>query len=315
MPGPTPLLPSAGSASGRGMLSAVETLLVVIDEGGFLAAARRLGIAQSTVSRQVGLLEANVGAPLLTRTTRRVALTDAGRFFADRARIGLAAIVEAHTGAGAIGVEPQGLLRVTMPEALGRRVIVPMLAGFVVATPKISLELDLCDERRPLERGHFDLAIRVGPPVQGEDVGEMLLDGRLLLVATPAWALSNPLSDPAELAAVDGAIVLRGPRLRSEWPFEHSGKRSRIRVRPRHMTTDVEAALSLVLGGAGCSLLPDWLVQEHLRCGELTALCPDWRAPAYPVRAIASGPLLAKTAAAMAWLRERMKEPRLISDD
>jgi DNA-binding transcriptional LysR family regulator len=287
---------------------AAEILLAVVDAGGFAAAARVLGLAQSTISRQVALLETQVGVPLLTRTTRRIALTDAGRFYAERARAGLAALAEAQSGAAALGDEPQGQLRVTMPEAFGNHVVVPMLAAFAAAHPQVMLDLDLSDEVRPLDRGRFDLAIRLGRAAPGETEGNMLVDGRLLLVAAPAWAAAHVLTDPSDLRTLAGAIVLRDPHVRDDWPFRRDAERRHVRVRPMHLATDTQAALTLALAGAGYTVLPNWLVAAHLAAGRLVQLLPVWRMPAYPVRVVLAKPVLTKATAAVEWLRAGMAD-------
>jgi DNA-binding transcriptional LysR family regulator len=139
-----------------GALEGAVALVAVAEHGGFAAAARVLGVAQSTVSRQVSALEHAVGAHLLARTTRSVRLTEAGQWFYERARTGLAAILEAERGASSVGSQVEGVLRVTMPEAFGRRVIVPALAKLCALHTKLRLELDLSDEPHALERGGFD---------------------------------------------------------------------------------------------------------------------------------------------------------------
>lgn len=285
-------------------LGSAEALLAVIDHGGFAPAARALGVAQSTISRQVDQLEKRTGTRLLARTTRSIRLTDAGLFFVERARAGLAALAEAEAGAAAVGVEPSGLLRVTMPQAFGRRVVVPVLAAFAARHPKIRLELDLSDLVRPLDRGAFDIGVRLGPARGDEPAGERLRESRLLLVGTPDQA--SRYTGLEDLSAAD-AVVVADPVPRLEWPFALEGERRRVRTRPVHVVSDVEAAHALVLAGAGVSLLPDWLVRADVNAGRLVELIPGWRAASYPVRMICASPSLAKVAAAATYLHMELR--------
>ncbi|WP_195908419.1 LysR substrate-binding domain-containing protein [Novosphingobium sp. Gsoil 351] len=104
------------------------------------------------------------------------------------ARAGLAALAEAEAGASAVGTEAAGLLRVTMPEAFGRRTVVPILAGLVARFPAIQLEIDLSDLPRALDRGAYDIAIRLGRVQEGEAAGELLRESRLILIGAPQYA-------------------------------------------------------------------------------------------------------------------------------
>ena len=137
--------------------SEAEAFLAVVDRGGFGAAARELGITQSTVSRRIAALETRIGKRLVERTTRRVALTEAGLAFANDLRDVLARLADAEGRVQSEGSEPEGLLRVTMPTAYGRTSVLPRLAALARRYPRLRFELDLSDRYVDILEEGYDL--------------------------------------------------------------------------------------------------------------------------------------------------------------
>jgi DNA-binding transcriptional LysR family regulator len=129
----------------KASFSEAEAYLAVVDRGGFGAAARELGVTQSTISRRIAALEQRIGKRLVERTTRRVTLTEAGLAFANDLRDVLARLADAEGRVQSEGSEAEGLLRVTMPTAYGRTSVLPRLAGLAKRHPRLRFELDLSD--------------------------------------------------------------------------------------------------------------------------------------------------------------------------
>ena len=168
-------------------LSEAETFLVVAECGGFGAAARELGVTQSTISRRIATLEARLGVRLIERTTRHVALTDAGRSYANELHDILLRLRDADARAQRGTAEPEGLVRVTMPTALGRASVVPALARVVRRYPKLRFELDLSDRYVDLGEGTYDVAVRLSTTPQSGIREEQIASFGLCLCASPGY--------------------------------------------------------------------------------------------------------------------------------
>ena len=143
----------------RPNFSEAEAFLAVVDHGGFAAAARELGVTQSTVSRRISALELRIGKRLVERTTRRVTLTEAGLAFAHDLRDVLTRLADAEGRVQSDSAEPSGLLRVTMPTAYGRTCVIPRLAVLANRYPRLRFELDLSDRYADIHEEGFDLSL------------------------------------------------------------------------------------------------------------------------------------------------------------
>ena len=254
----------------------------VVDQGGFAAAGRSLGIPKSRLSRRVAELEAQLGARLLQRTTRRVALTDAGDAFYRHCAAMRESARAAQDAVAALQVAPRGLVRLSCPVTLAQSVLGDALPAFLQRYPEV--RIDMLVSNRPvnlLDEG-IDVALRVRQTLDdsGSLVVKRLGHSRSVLVASPALlARQGTPTRPEELgqldtvamSAVDGrsSIRLVGPGGATH-VFEH---------RPRYAADDLLAVRAAVLGGVGMSFLPDYLCTEGLGSGQLVHVLPGWEPP------------------------------------
>src|SRR5690242_5934344 len=263
--------------------SEAETFLAIVDSGGFGAAARELGVTQSTVSRRVTALEARIGKRLIERTTRSVSLTEAGAALANDLRDVLARLADAEARAQADEVEPAGLLRVTMPTAYGRFRVAPRLAAIATRYPRLRLEVDLSDRYVDLLEDGFDVAIRIAEPTRTGLMSRRIDRFTLHACASPGYLLGkNPVEHPKDLLGHD-CIVQRTYAPRNKWRFNVSGEAIGVDVVPRIVVSDMAAARELVVSGAGVSILPSYLVSEDLAAGRLIELMPAASLPSIEV--------------------------------
>ncbi|MDD1962119.1 LysR family transcriptional regulator [Pseudomonas sp. 39004] len=151
-------------------LLAMKMFAATVDAQGFSAAARKLGLATSSVTRLVDALEAELGATLLNRSTRQVSLTEAGARYYARARGIFEALDEADASVADRGEEPVGVLRLCLPVEFGRRVIAPHLGAFLARHPALELDIDLSDRLDDLLDGRYDLSIRLGDPAPNDEL-------------------------------------------------------------------------------------------------------------------------------------------------
>ncbi len=251
-----------------------EAFLAVADRGGFGAAARELGVTQSTISRRIAGLEARIGLRLIERTTRRVALTEAGLSYSGELRDVLMRLENAEARVQTQMAEPEGLLRVTMPTAYGRACVLPRIARLAGRYPRLRFALDLSDRYVDLLDGAFDVAVRLAsPPQSGVDVRRIGSYG-LRLCASPDYLAKNARpAVPSDIAGHD-CLALRTYAPRVGWSAEWQGRSFEMEVSPRMIVSDMTALHRMVLAGAGLAVLPAYLADDDMAAGRLVDVLP-----------------------------------------
>ena len=259
-------------------LAALRAFTAVIESGGFAAAARRLGIATSSVTRQVDSLEAKLGARLFNRSTRTVTPTNAGHsYYVHAVRI-LSDLEEADRAIAQLDESPRGPLRVSAPVAFGRLHVAPMVAGYLARHPAVELELNLSDTLVNLVEENVDVAIRVADLQDSPAlIARRIAPHRRVVCASPEYfAARGEPETPADLAHHNCLCYAQGPR-RIFWRFkdEHGTRDEEVggTLRSNNAETLVEAAIR----GAGIVVLPTWLVGEHLHAGRLQPVLTQYR--------------------------------------
>ncbi|CAM4236781.1 LysR family transcriptional regulator [Comamonas aquatilis] len=259
----------------------------VVETGSFTAAADRLGITKAVVSQQVARLEREFRATLLTRTTRKVAPTDAGRAFYQRCALILKEAGEAFDELAEVAAEPSGTLRLTAALDYGITAVVPAIAEFTRRYPQCKVDAVLSDQSLDLMSGQVELAIRVGwlteLNLQARQIGSF----QQLLVAAPSWAAQVlGLTQPQEIAALPfvANTALRDP---VHWRFSHQtlGVQS-VLVHPVVSLDATLAVREAVRQGAGLSVLPDYAVAEDLQAGRLLQVLARWSLPSGGIHAV-----------------------------
>ena len=261
----------------------------VVDQNGFAAAARKLGMPRSRLSRRIGLLEDRLGIKLIHRSTRRFTVTEIGREYY---RHCVAMMVEAEAAQETIDrmrTEPQGVVRVSCPSSLIYFEIGEMIARFMEQYPKVAVLLESTNRRVDVIREGFDLAIRVRfPPLEDSDlVIRKLADSPQCLVASPSVskAFSRPLV-PADLASLP-SLGLNPAGLEHEWQLDGpDGATATISHRPRFATEDMMALRLAALRGIGVCQFPTFVVADDLTSGQLVDLLPEWSPKAGIIHAV-----------------------------
>lgn len=260
-------------------LNDLRFFVEVVEQNGFSAAARKLGMPRSRLSRRIGMLEERLGARLIQRSTRHFAVTDIGRDYYQHCR---AMTVEAEAAQEVIDrmrAQPQGLVRVARPSSLIYFQIGEMIARFMADCPKVEVLLESTNRRVDVIREGFDLAIRVRfPPLNDSDlVIRKLAESPQRLVAHPSVleGVSLPLV-PADLAALPS--LGWGPAAQEhEWRLASpSNAMATVRHTPRLVTEDMVALRLAALRGVGVCQFPTMVVEEDLNAGRLIPVLPDW---------------------------------------
>ena len=256
------------------MLAAMRVFQKVAATLSFTEAGDRLGLAPSSVSRHVDGLETQLGVKLLTRTTRRLSLTEAGEAYQQRVDALLAELDAVHEHIAAFGGAPRGRLKLSAPRVFGKRLLTPLVPEFLAAHPQVTLELTLTDDYVDLVETDTDLAVRIGALGDSSLISRPLGRYRRVLVCAPAYLQGQPAPrSPADLAA-HRCLRYRRAGERVVWTFLRPEGEGYVEHLPQggFVANDVEALLQAAEAGLGIAMLPYWLVRDALEDGRLVPL-------------------------------------------
>jgi DNA-binding transcriptional LysR family regulator len=291
-------------------LNRLAVFVAVVGAGSFTAAAAQLGTTKAMASQHVARLEKELGVTLLLRSTRRMALTEAGALFhADCVRI----LGEAEAAIERVGENrdiPTGTLRVGASSDHGPAVVAPALASFARLHPQLKVELVVSDRIADPIAERFDVSVRVGWLRDSRLHAARLGAFRQRLVGAPSYlAAAGTPRRPDDLAQ-HGWIALSVLPAPLHWTFAGvAGARRSVRVRPVAEVNSTLSAYAMVLAGGGLSVLPDYLVDDAIGDGRLVSLLRGHRLPDGGIYAVYSGrhpP--AKVRAFVAHLREAAQQ-------
>lgn len=258
-------------------LHAADIFCRIVRSGSFANAARSLGVNPSSLTRTLRDLESVLGAQLLSRTTRRMNLTEAGTLYLQHAESMLAASRDAREAIATIsGGIPRGHLRVSMPVMVGERLLGPNLHRFHEQYPELHLEMDLSDRTMPLVQGGFDLGLRIGRLKDSSLRARHLTTVQRVLVASPVYLEkhghpANP-SDLAQHACITLGQLAGGVH----WKFWKNRHLETYTTQGWLHCTSPALALTLALKAQGILRLPTWVALEGLRENKLAIVLPDW---------------------------------------
>jgi DNA-binding transcriptional LysR family regulator len=270
-------------------LEAMAVLLAAVDAGSLSAAARRLGLPLATVSRRVAELEAHLGARLLTRSSRRLTLTDAGRSYAAAAKRILEEVGEAERAAAGEYRSPKGELIVTAPIVFGRLHVLPVAMAFLKAYPEIDVRLVQADRVIDLQESHVDLAVRIADLPDSSLIALRVGSIRRVVCASPGYfAARGTPRRPADLAAHD-CVTFEGPIAPDIWAFASGETAATIPIRPRLAVNTAEAAVDAAVAGLGVTRVLSYQVAEALSAGTLSLALQEFEPPPSPVSLVYAG--------------------------
>lgn len=258
-------------------ISAIRAFVQVAKRESFSAASRDLGTAASVVSRYVKELESDLGVRLMTRTTRQVALTEAGRDFLLRAEVLLDDFDALRDATQTLHSQPSGKLRITTPVAFGQTRIAPLIPEFMERYPKLSVSMHLTNQMVDLVEEGFDLGIRLATQLADSSlVARKFGMSRSFVCAAPAYCERYGIpKTPVELQSHN--CVLNRDDVVTRWDFSYpSGRSTSVKVEGRLSANSVEAVRQAVLSGAGIGLLPEFLIKDDLQTGALQPLLAEY---------------------------------------
>jgi DNA-binding transcriptional LysR family regulator len=262
----------------------MRTFVRVAERGSLSSVARELGVGQSTITRQLRELEEAVGVPLLSRTTRRVTLTDEGsRYYANSVQI-LRLVDQAGDEARGTRGAPAGTIRISCTAAFGVLHVSRLIFAFQDRYPDIAVDLNLTDERVDLVREGVDIAVRLGPLTESSMKLRSLGHSQRLMVAAPDYlAKRGRPAVPQDLSGHEGirmsniagsdTLVLHG----------RGGERHAVPFAGRFRIDHGLAAREAILAGRGIAPAHRWLVDDLVTAGRLEVILPDYSPPSVPL--------------------------------
>ena len=294
-------------------LTAMQTFVRVVESGSFSAVARETSTTQSGVSKQVAALERLLGAQLLSRTTRSLALTEAGeRYFAQARRL-VAEIAEAESELRQGEQQLNGWLRVAASVGYGRLKLLPLVKTFLAAHPNVKIDLKLNDGFIDLVEAGIDVAIRIGELADSSLVASRIGTTKRVLIASRTYLNSLPKGlevprEPQDLLQ-HNCIVYSELATQNAWTFTagphasaENGSQVTILSQGNLQTNSSEVIRASVLSGMGIGYSPTWLFEDVMASGDLQILLPDWPTPALPIHLV-SPPQRRQSAKVQAFVR------------
>jgi DNA-binding transcriptional LysR family regulator len=267
-------------------IDAMQAFIAVADLGGFAPAARKLGLSPSGVTRLIAALEERLGARLLQRTTRSVALTDAGARYLERARRILADVEEAETSIQDERTRPTGRLVVSAPIGFGRLHVSPVMSEYLKRHAEVSGELRLTDRMVNLVEDGVDLAVRIGHLADSSLVARHVGEMRRIVVASPGYLKTHGEPKTPDAIASHQTIQFGGASIAPDWRFVRDGNEVRIAPVPRLTTNSSDAAIGYAVRGGGLTRVLAYQAADAIKAGRLKILLAKFEPPSLPIHIV-----------------------------
>jgi DNA-binding transcriptional LysR family regulator len=301
------ILESSFSAPPNLDLDAVRVFVAIVESGSFQGAARRLGLPRSTVSWRIASLESALGVQLLSRTTRRVGVTDAGRAYYHDVHAALQAVEDANRRVAGLAATPRGPVRVSASVSFGATWMNPIIQRVAEQYPAVDVVVHLTDRYVDLVAEGFDAAIRGGELPDSSLTARSLGAIRARHYAAPAYLRGRPpLDAPRDLAQHEVLLYSGGPR--SSWAFE-GPERLVVPVSGRYTVNNHALPLDAAVRGLGVTRTFPFLAAGPVADGSLVEVLPGWSAPPSRLHALTLG-ASRRTAALEAFLRVLLEVTR-----
>lgn len=263
----------------RANLSDIQVFMAVVDAGSFVAGGKAMGLSRSAAGKAVLRLEERLGTRLLNRTTRTLSLTDEGRIFYQHGLRIFATVDEAEASVAGTTGTPRGVLRLTVPDAFGRLVILPIIRRYLADWPEVQVEMSFTDRVEDIVEEGFDLAIRIGVTTSDSRmVSRVIARFRAMLCAAPSYLAERGEPEDVDDLATHDCLIFTSRNHKQAWRFPGEGGgwikapgRNRLRL------DSGEALRDAAVAGLGIALLPDFLVARDLAEGRLRQVLPELR--------------------------------------
>jgi DNA-binding transcriptional LysR family regulator len=268
-------------------LDAMSIFVAAVEAGSFSAASRRLGVPLPTVSRKVADLEAHLNTRLLVRSTRRLALTDAGSAYLAACKNILEQVGEAERAAAGEYVTPKGDLIIAAPIVFGRLHVLPVVNDFLATFPDINVQMVLSDRNADLIEDHVDMAVRIGALADSSMVTTRVGSVRRVACASPAFlAAHGTPTTPDDLAAMP--CITFGTTAGSSWMFTAKNRRAprHVPVPARLAVNTAEAAIDAAIAGVGITQVLSYQAAQAIKDKRLKIVLREYEVEPLPVHVL-----------------------------
>ncbi|MCW8881623.1 MAG: LysR family transcriptional regulator [Sedimenticola sp.] len=268
-------------------LTDIAVFVQVVESGSFTAAAERLSLSKSVISKYVTRLEDRLGARLLNRTTRRLSLTEAGRAFYERSERGLQELAEAELEVSHLLGEPRGTLRINAPMSFGVLHIAPAMPSFLQRYQELSVDINFDDRKVDVIEAGFDVSIRISELGDSSLVARRLGPCRHAVVASPAYLEQQGVPRTPEDLERHNVISYRYQESAREWEFGLPGEKPvSVSIQGSIQMNNSLALREAVLNGAGIMRAPTFVVGEDIRLGRLQPILANYILPEVSIYAV-----------------------------
>ncbi len=262
---------------------AMSILVAAVDAGSLSAAGRRLGMPLATVSRKVSDLEAHLKTKLLTRTTRQLSLTDAGRSYVAACKRILEEVGEAERAATGEYSAPKGEFIMTAPIVFGRLHVLPVVSEFLNAYPEISVRMVLADHLVHLMEDHIDLAVRIAQLPDSSLVATRIGFIRRVVCASPAYFATRGRPKTLDDLAAHDCVTREGLTPPFVWTFGSGKSEISVQIHSRLSINTAEAAIDAAIAGIGMTRVLSYQIARALEAGKLALALEDFEPDPWPV--------------------------------
>ena len=266
----------------------IPVFIAVVENGGFTAASRTLGVSKSAVSKRINQLENHLGVLLLQRTTRKLSLTEAGERYYEHAAQALSAAGKAEDAVTELQGEPQGKLKISSPMSFGRLHVAPMVPKLIQRNPKLQIELVMDDRSTDLVADGFDVAIRShsGNMPDSTLIARKLAPMHQVLCASPSYIdrYGLPIT-PSELCNRN-CILFSHSSDSNEWTLNNGGNSEVVSVSGNYRVNNSEAILEALKEGVGIGRIPTFIAGPDLNAGNLVRVLDSYHIPAHTFYAV-----------------------------
>jgi DNA-binding transcriptional LysR family regulator len=267
-------------------IDAMQAFAAVADLRGFAPAARKLGLSPSGVTRLVATLEQRLGARLLQRTTRSVALTDVGARYLERIKRILADVEEAEGSIRDERTRPSGRLVVSAPIGFGRLHVSPVMSAYLKRYSEVSGELRLSDRMVNLVEDGVDLAVRIGHLADSSLVARQVGEMRRIVVVSSAYLKQHGEPKTPEAIASHATIQFGASAAPPDWRFVRDGHEIRVASAPRFITNSADAAIQYAGQGGGLTRVMFYQAAEAIKAGRLRIVLAKFEQPPLPIHIV-----------------------------
>ncbi len=266
--------------------TAMKIFVRIIQMGSFTAVAAEMSMTQSSISKKIAALEANLGATLFTRSNRQILLTEVGANYYEHCLSILSELEEAEAQTKDYALKPTGNLRVNVPVAFGRIHVTPYLPEFMRTYPDIKIELNCLDRKVDLLNDGFDLVIRIGHLADSNLVARKLGESPRVIVASPEYLKVHGTPKNLQDLKQHQCLVYTNLATLNIWHFWHNKKEVRVQVDAAMQTNSSDAILECALSGLGLAVMPNWLIQDKLDAGTLCTVLDNYVPTLFPINAV-----------------------------